>query len=304
MIRILFRLTMFICSVIFIFSNSSCNKELSSSPTNGTSTTGASSDSNVIALSLDSNSNDSIFIIQPCAHGFFRDSVAASSLPANLNSYLTSNYSGYTLIKAYIIKDSAGNIGGYVAIINFNGIPVALLFDGTGNFVRVLEQRERGDIFNEGWHRGGRFANRDPQERGRDTISLSALPTSVISYMTTNFPNDSLIKAYVNIDSSYLVISADSGLYATMFNSAGDFVKRVQLYSRGPVSQPINQTDLPSTAQTYLTSTYPDYVFERGYSIYVNGSLQGYIVVIDSNNTKYAVEFDASGNLVGAITIW
>jgi hypothetical protein len=304
MIRILFRLNMLICSVIFIFSISSCNKELSSSPANGTSTTGVSSDSSVIALSLDSNSNDSIFIIQPCARGFFRDSVAASSLPANLNSYLTSNYSGYTLIKAYVIKDTAGNIGGYVAIINYNGIPVALLFDGTGGFVRVLEQRERGDVFNEGWHRGGRFANRDPQERGRDTISLSALPTAVISYMTTNFPNDILVKAYINIDSSYLIISADSGLYATLFNSAGDFVRRVQLYSRGPVSQQINQTDLPSTAQTYLSNTYPDYVFERGYSIYVNNSLQGYIVVIDSNNTKYAVEFDATGNLVGAITIW
>ena len=304
MIRILFRLNMLICSVIFIFSISSCNKELSSSPANGTSTTGVSSDSSVIALSLDSNSNDSIFIIQPCARGFFRDSVAASSLPANLNSYLTSNYSGYTLIKAYVIKDTAGNIGGYVAIINYNGIPVALLFDGTGGFVRVLEQRERGDVFNEGWHRGGRFANRDPQERGRDTISLSALPTAVISYMTTNFPNDILVKAYINIDSSYLVISADSGLYATLFNSAGDFVRRVQLYSRGPVSQQISQTDLPSTALTYLSNTYPDYVFERGYSIYVNNSLQGYIVVIDSNNTKYAVEFDATGNLVGAITIW
>jgi hypothetical protein len=304
MIRILSNISMLCCSVFFVFIFASCNKELSNPTANGTSTNSISSDSGIIAIVLDSNTNDTIYILQPCAHGFFRDSVSASLLPANLNSYLTSNYNGYTLIKAYEIKDSTGNIGGYVAIINFNGKPVAMLFDGNGNFVRVLEQREGGDIFSDGWHRGGRFANRDPQERGRDTISISALPTSVVSYMTSNYPGDSLVKAYINIDSSYLIISADSGLYATLFNSSGDFVKRVQLYTRGPVSQQINQTDLPAAAQSYLTNTYPDYVFERGYSIYVNSSLQGYIVVIDSNNTKYAVEFDSAGNLVAAITIW
>ncbi|HEY4937005.1 MAG TPA: PepSY-like domain-containing protein, partial [Puia sp.] len=302
MIRLLSYLSLICCSTAFFFSVESCNRELSSPNTNSSNNT--SSHSTTIALALDSDVNDSIYIMQPCARGYFRDSVAASALPANVNSYLSSNYIGYTFIKAYGIKDSAGNIGGYVAIINYNGKPVAILFDGTGAFVRVLEQRERGDEDNDGWHRGGRYCDRDPNERGRDTISLISLPASILSYVATNYPNDSLEKAYINIDSSYLVISEDSGLYATLFNSAGDFVKRVQLYSRGPVSQHVDLAALPASAQTYLNSTYPNHVFEKAFSFTVNGVLQGYIVVIDANNTKYAVEFDASGNFIGAITIW
>jgi hypothetical protein len=289
-------------SAIFIFSVESCKKETSAS--NGTNSNNTSSNSTTIALSVDSSSNDSIYIIQPCARGFFRDSVAATALPANISAYLDSTYSGFTFIRAYEIKDSAGNIGGYVAIINYNGKPVAILFDGTGAFVRVLEQREKGDEDNDGWHRGGRFCDRDPNERGKDTISLSSLPASILSYMATNYPNDSLEKAYINIDSSYIVISADSGLYATVFNHAGDFEKRIKLYSPGPLSQQIDQTALPASAQTYLATTYPNYVFEKAFSFTLNGVLQGYIVIIDSNNTKYAVEFNASGNFIGAITIW
>ncbi len=302
MIRLLSNLGLVCCTVALIFTVESCNKEMSAS--NGTSSNNTSSSSNTIAIALDSSSNDSIYIIQPCTRGFFRDSVAATALPANVSAYLDSNYTGFTFISAYEIKDSAGNIGGWVAIINYDGKPVAVLFDGTGAFVRVLEQRERGDMYNDGWHRGGRFCDRDPNERGRDTISLSSLPASILSYMSTNYPNDSLEKAYVNFDSSYIIISADSGLYATVFNHAGDFEKRIKLFSRGPVIHQVDQTALPTGAQTYLTATYPNYVFEKGFSFTMNGVIQGYIVVIDANNTKYAVEFDASGNFLGAITVW
>jgi hypothetical protein len=274
------------------------------SAANSTSSNNTSSSSPTIGIAVDSSSNDSIYIIQPCPPGYFRDSVAATALPANITAYLDSNYVGFTFLRGYVIKDSAGNIGGYVAIINYNGKPVAVLFDGTGAFIRVLEQRERGDLYNDGWHRGGRFYDRDPNERGRDTISLSAVPASVLSYMSANYPNDSLMKAYIGFDSSYIIISVDSGLNATVFNHAGNFEKRVKLYSPGPVSQQVAQTALPANAQTYLATTYPNYVFERGFSFMLNGILQGYIVFIDSNNTKYAVEFDASGKFIGAITIW
>ncbi len=302
MIRLLSWLGLVCCSAVFIFSVESCNKDMSSF--NGSPSGNTASTSTTIAVALDSSPNDSVYIIQPCARGFFRDSIASAALPSGVSSYLTSNYSGYSFIKAYEIMDSAGNVGGYVAIINYNGKPVAILFDGTGAFVSVLEQIEKGDAYNVGWHRGGRFCDRDPNERGRDTISLSALPASILSYMSSNYPNDSLEKAYINIDSSYLIISADSGLYATVFNPAGDFIKRVQLFSRGPVSQFVSQSALPKNMQSYLNTTYPNFVFEKAFSYTLDGVLQGYIIVIDANSTKYAVEFDASGNFIGAIVIW
>jgi hypothetical protein len=68
-----------------------------------------------------------------------------SGLPAAITDYLTTNYSGYTFQKAYTDKDSSGTISGYVVIIQFNGNPVGLKFDASGNFINVLEQREGRD---------------------------------------------------------------------------------------------------------------------------------------------------------------
>ena len=43
-------------------------------------------------------------------------------------------------------KIQSGNITGYVVIIQFDGNPVGLKFDASGNFILVLEQREGRDL--------------------------------------------------------------------------------------------------------------------------------------------------------------
>jgi hypothetical protein len=289
-------------SAILLVTVESCTKEISATSSTNASTNGTTTTSSTIAIALDSVSKDSVYIFQTCERGYFRDSIAATSLPSATTTYLDSNYKGYTLLKAFVIKDSAGTIGGYVAIINYNGLPVAVLFDASGNFVRVLEQSEPGDANGKGWHEGGRFGNRDGLSK--DTVALSALPSSISSYMTTNYPNDTLIRAYINIDSSYLVISQNNGLYANLFSSTGTFIKRVNVPAPGQVPQSVTQANLPSSITTYLSTTYPSYVFNKALSYSTNGTLQGYVVFIDANNTKYAVVFDGSGNFIKAYTIW
>ena len=288
-----------------VFTVISCHKEVST--TNPTENPATTSTSSTISVASDSTGIDSVYIIQQCDHGFFRDSISSSALPDSVLNYLTNNYPGYSFKKGFEIKDSAGTIGGFVVIISFNGKPVGLLFDASGNFQRVLEQREHGDLEGGGWHHGGRFDNRDGKHR--DTIAISALPATISSYMTTNYPSDTLIRAYQNRDSSIMIISRNDGLFATLFNSSGDFVKRVSLLPHGslinmPLIQAIAQDSLPTTDLNYLSGKYPNYVFETAMSISVNGQLHGYVVVIDANNTKYAVWFDASGNLVATQTIW
>ncbi len=81
-------------------------------------------------------------------------------------------------------------------------------------------------------------------------------------------------------------------------------MKRVSLPAPPGVCISVAQTALPANALSYLTTTYPDYVFEKAFAAYSNNALQGYVVVINENNTKYAVRFDASGNFVSAKTIW
>jgi hypothetical protein len=293
-------------SVLF-FSIISCNKELSRAGGSGNSGPVTTPTSATIAVETDSTGTDSVYFLQTCNRGYFRDSVASSALPDSILNFLTNNYSGYAFNKIFEIKDSAGTIGGYVVIINFNGKPVGLLFDATGNFQRVLEQRERGDIDGDGWHHGGRFDDRDGKHR--DTLAISSLPSDVSSYLSATYPSDTLLRAYRNRDSSILVISRDDGLFANVFSSAGVFVKRIALDPSGikfipPQIQNIVRDSVPSADLTYLENTYPNYVFETALSVSLNNQVQRYGVLLDANNTKYIIWFDAAGNVIATLTVW
>ncbi len=285
----------------FVLAIISCNKDMSHGNSPGSSPA-TSSTSPFIAVAVDSTGRDSIFVIQPFAYGYFRDSIDKSGLPDSVLNYLNTNYAGFTFEKAFVIKNNAGTVGGYVAIIFFNGKPVGLLFDANGNFEEVLEQRDPGDLNGDGRHHGGRYRNRNGQQQ--DSISVAALPSSITSYMAGNYPKDTLLRAYQNFDSTVLVISADNGLYATLFSSSGNFIKRISLSPQFAADQQIMQDSLPSNALTFLSNSFPNYVFESALSLTLNNVVQGYVVVIDADNTKYSVWFDATGKLVAIKTIW
>jgi hypothetical protein len=280
----------------------SCQKE-SSQPSSSSQT--SSSTIAVAASETSSGSSaDTVYIVQPCPGGYSRDSIGEAGLPSAAASYLSANYAGYAFTKAFAIKNSSGQTAAYVAIIYYNTKPVAILFDSNGNFVKVLEQREKGDIDGQGWHDGGRFCDRNGLEK--DTVALSALSSSILTYMATNYSTDTLVKAFQNRhDSSFVIISKNNGLFATVFDKNGNFVKRVTLPALPGYFLSIAQPALPSNVSSYLTTTYPDYVFEKAFAAYSNSNaLQGYVVVINANNTKYAVRFDSSGNFVSVKTIW
>lgn len=270
----------------------------------------ASSTSNTIAVAASlasstaaasSSAQDSVYLVQPCGRGGRRDSISQSALPSGVGAYLSANYSGYTFSKAFAIKNSSGAVTGYVVVIYYNNNPVGLQFDSTGAFVKVLEQREKGDLDGNGFHRGGRFENRDGQ--GHDTVALSALPSAVTSYFASHYGSDTLVKAFRNRDSSIVVLSKNNGAFATVFTAGGSFVTRVQLHDRAGSCQPVDLSALPSVAANYLSTTYPNYVFEKAFVLSQSGTVKGYVVFLDANNTKYAVEFDASGTFVRAKTV-
>ena len=293
-------ISVFTLVAILILGNS-CTKETSQS----TSTSQTSSSTIAVAASENASaSGDSIYIMQPCPRGYSRDSISEASLPSSAATYLSTNYSGYSFSKAFTIVNNSGQTAGYVAVIYFNEKPVAILFDSAGNFVKVLEQRDKGDIDGKGWHDGGRFCDRDGRER--DTIALSSLPASILTYMASNYSTDTLVKAFENRhDSGFVLVSKNNGLFATVFDKNGNFKKRVALPGPPGTFVGITEADLPTGALNYLTAAYPDFVFEKAFAVFnSNTVLIGYVVVINSNNTKYAVRFDASGNFVEVKTIW
>lgn len=281
----------------------SCKKDVSGSGSTNSSTIAVAASESTAASGVTS---DSVYLVQPCNRNETRNAVAATDLPAAVTTYLSANYSGYTFAKAFSVTNSStSTIDAYVVVIFYNDKPVGLLFDSSGNFVKVLEQREKRDIDGRGWHDGGgRFCDRDG--RGRDSIALSSLSASILSYMATNYPQDSLVKAFQNRhDSSIAVISKNNGLFATIFDANGNFKARINLPAPPGHCVSIAQTDLPSNVQSYLSTTYPNYVFEKAFAAYNSSNvLQGYVVVINANNTKYAVKFDAPGNFVSVRTIW
>lgn len=294
----------FLAAALFTAVLSSCNKDVSSTGTTSTTSTSTTSTSAVIAVAATTaaGESDSVYVVQQCDSSHHRDSVSVSALPAAITNYLDTSYTGYTFGKAFTVKDSAGTINNYVVIIYYNGKPVALLFDAQGNFVQVLEQREDRDMHDKGWHKGGRFHNRDGLHG--DTVALGNLPSVITSYITANYHTDTLLKAFKTADSGYVVISANGGLYATVFSADGSFVKRVAAPAKHGKPTPVAESALPAAITSYLTGTYPGYVFNKAFSISASGVLQGYIVFIEANNTRYALAFDASGIFTVALPVW
>lgn len=282
---------------------SACNKTQQVSPTgsNGTAQVISAAFLNSQALAVATSGTDTIYIVNTCHPGSKADTLASTALPDSTTAYLTANYGGYTFKKAFKILNSTSVLQGYVVVILYNGNPVGLKFDATGGFVAVLEQREGQDLKGQGWHDGGRFGDRDGHHK--DTIAITAIPTAIISYFTSNYPKDTLVHALINRDSSYDVISKDTGVYVTQFTNAGIFVKRVQVFPHVKTITTITQAQLLATVSTYLTTTYPAYVFDAAYQININGVLKGFAVVIDANSTKYLVRFDSSGLFVKAYAI-
>jgi len=260
--------------------------------------------SSTSAIAGSGTSSDTLYAMEACKKGNRKTPVEFTALPASIATYLTSNYSGYTFMKAFqITKESNASTDSYAVMIQFNNKPVALKFDSTGTFVKVFEIREGRNMKGRGgWHLGGCFENRDGKQR--DTIAVTALSTAIKAYMSATYASDTLVHAFVNKDQSIIVVSKNVSYFATAFSSTNTFLKRIQLpsfqHSKG---KSIEASALPAASLAYLSSTYPNYVFKKAFEIKANDTLKGYLVLIDANLTKYAVSFDASGQFVSVVTI-
>lgn len=260
--------------------------------------------SSTSAIAGSGNSSDTLYAMGACKKGNKKTPVEFTSLPASISAYLSTNYSGYTFQKAFqIVNQTSLAVDSYAVIIQFNNKPVALKFDSAGAFVKVFEIREGRNMKGKGgFHLGGCFEHRDGKQR--DTIALSALPSGIKSYMSSSYPSDTLVHAFVNKDQSVVVVSKNVNYFATSFSATSTFIKRIQLpsfpHAKGKA---IELSALPAASLNYLNTTYPNFVFKKAFEIRLNSTLKGYLVLIDANLTKYAISFDANGQFVALVTI-
>lgn len=259
--------------------------------------------SSTSAIAGSGNSSDSLYAMEACKKGNKKTAVELSTLSATITTYLSANYSGFTFQKAYkIANQTTSAIESFVVVIQFNAKPVVIKFDAAGAFVKVLELREGRNMKGRGgWHVGGIFDNRDGKQR--DTIAVSAIPVLIKTYIATTYPADTIVHAFVNKDQSIVVISKNVNYFATAFSSANIFIKRTELPASSAKGRSIEASSLPAVSTTYLTTTYPNYVFKKAFELKTNNAIKGYLVLIDANLTKYAIHFDANGQFVKAVTI-
>ena len=299
---LLYSILMLLSMAVFF---SSCKKDAAIKTSITTATTGTIT-LGVLATTSNSGTTtkDTLMLVNCFGPKSKPDSIAFSALPAAVGTYLIGNYAGYTFNKAFAV-DSAKGITAYIVVIKYNSNFVGLKFDTSGNFVKVLEQRDQADNRKgQGLHLGGPFGDRSAPQK--DTIAISAIPTVVKSAFTSKYAADTLLHALITPDTTYILISKDNGLFITAISKTGTLLQRQAMPKpQAGVSQltAVAQSNLPSAVTTYLNTTYPSYVFNKAFSVKVKSVLQGYDVFITANNTKYVVNFNGSGTFVNAITL-
>lgn len=284
---------------------SSCKKDTKTSTktTTQVSSLNATGSIALSAASTDTGGTDTIYLVHCFPPHGNKDSVAFSALPATIGTYLTTNYSGYTFEKAFKVTDSLNVANGYVVIIKYNDALIGLKFSTTGAFENVLEQMDGRDMGHggKGWHAGGPFCDRGGIQH--DTLALSAIPSAVLTYFTSTNPTDTLLHAYKTPDTTYILISKDTVLYATNISAAGKLIKRVKIEQYSGPAHPIKTGDLPAAITTYLNTTYPGYVIVNVFADGGKGGVTAYHVFITVNSTNYVVDFDAKGAFEKATVI-
>lgn len=280
---------------------SSCKKELSSvspTPTVETTTTSISA-STPISVALNGFANtqtDSVYVMYTSDGELFRDEIPAITLPAAVLQYQTENYQQNDQLSAYTISDKDGNLKSYVSIIRYNERPVALEFNFVGSFKKVLEQREWADLDNDGWHIGGLFEDRDGNNR--DVVNLNLLPDEIKNYMTNNYPDDIIVRAFQTKEEATIVISKNNGGFANVFNKNLELQKHLSICDVNCQLEDIEKSTVSSKVLTTLSNTFPNYIFNYGDMMNVNGVSMGNLILINANNTRYLVAFDANGKLL------
>jgi len=123
---------------------------------------------------------------------------------------------------------------------------------------------------------------------------LSVAFFSVV-FIACNKDNASTISSDTSSEDDIAVAATDT----TKGGGSSDSVHLVHDCRNGLERDSISQADLPAAADEYLQSTYPDYTFDKAFSVSDStGAVTGYIAVVYFEDKPVGVEFDSEGNFV------
>lgn len=125
-----------------------------------------------------------------CVKGTSETVVSASSLPAAVLTYLSTNYAGYTIVQAEQGTNMNGGATYYEVKFTYNNTTKELHFDMTG---AVIADTGRGGKGKDG--KGG-------SGNTEVVITPDKLPAAAITYLSTNYAGYTLVQAEQGTDSS------------------------------------------------------------------------------------------------------
>lgn len=150
-------------------------------------------------LGIDDDTNDD-----------FGDTVVdPATLPQSITDYVATNYANLTITSA-----SMENNGNYEVQLSDGS---ELVFDGNGGFLGIgVDDNEGGDS-DDGDNQNGN------QHEDGTVIDAATLPQMVKDYLTTTYPDATIVEARVMADGGYEV-ELSTGI-EVVFDANGDFVK-------------------------------------------------------------------------------
>jgi len=120
-------------------------------------------------------------------------------------------------------------------------------------------------------------------------IEASALPQSILDYITENYPDEEIEEAWLTDEGEYLVVF-DRDLML-IFDTDGNFVEEYDHKEHRGDRDPIDVSELPQSVLDYLAANHPDAEIKKAF---VNEDGE-FIVKLDN---RLVVIFDADGNFI------
>lgn len=194
--------------------------------------------------------------------------VSVGSLPAAINTYISSNYADAS------VKRAAQNDSGYykVHLVLADSSHVVLKFDPDGNFVKAYTHKT--------------FT----------TVDITNLPEAISSYITANYTGATVNSAKLSSSGKYLVkiTKEDSTTAVLGFESNGSFISEVTPKGHCNFTV-IDVATLSETIITYISTNYPGSTIT---SAKTSDSGNYYVTVNLADATITVLKFDSTGTFV------
>ncbi len=180
----------------------------------------------------------------PSLNSRFFSPINTAELPTRVTTHIHQSYPS-----AQILVAGSNASFGYEVIISYGW---NLYYDTTGAFIYKKDDDDDDDYI---------------------PVAVSSLPSSIITYVDTNYPNDSIV--WAERDDDEYDVYLNSGWELT-FDLSGNFIEA----ERDEI--PVNPADLPANILSYIQQNYPNASIVKAelddniYEVYLNNGIELY----------------------------